>query len=272
MRYFSFKLGEPFERRQTSVPPGSEKKKRYGPTIPCRDDGEVYVRSRLTSSTELYMAGKKGAKGLHQQKQLKSEIEAEMNNIGYRRQHRDTRFIKRSFIESLFSENNPPKLRNSLRADIAANKSDDPQSHIDVTHLEKKVRGTAAKLYCVLLLLDQSQLIVVLLHANPPITDDIFDKMHGDFGPYCSLEFLQNCPDLHHIAEDVFKHQWCIPPIFQPEAHGKYEAAWDLRFPFLTEPKRIGGGSFGEVFEVQVADEHLEAEDHIPVGSWHLVR
>ncbi|KAF2465668.1 uncharacterized protein BDR25DRAFT_345891 [Lindgomyces ingoldianus] len=210
------------------------------------------------------MARKKGAKGLNQQKQLKDEIEAEMNNISYQRQHRDTRFVKRSFIESLFSENSPPKLRNSLRADIAASKDDDALSHIDVTNLEKFVSGRAAKLYCVLLLLDRSQLIVALSHANPPITDDIFDKMHGDFGPYCSLEFLQNCPDLHHIAEDVFKHQWCIPPIFRPEAHGKYEAAWDLRFPFLTEPKRIGGGSFGEVFKVQVADEHLDAEGYIP--------
>jgi hypothetical protein len=215
------------------------------------------------------MAGKRNTKGSRQQKRLKDEIKAEMNKVSYTRTHRDTCFVSHDSIEALFNKVNPPMLRNSLRADIEASESNEVQSRMDVKRLESYVRDKATKLYCVLLLLDKSQLIVAILHAKPPITDDIFNTMDGDFGPYCSLEYLRSTPSLCNIAEGVFEQQWCIPPVFNPGAHMKYKAEWNFRFPFTNEPERIGQGSFGKVFKVQIAAKHLDAEGHIPVSSCH---
>ena len=193
---------------------------------------------------------------------LKAEIEEEMKCSGYERSYRNARFVSLDFLADLFKSTSP-KLRLSLLKDFETLKQGLglQTERIKIEKLESYVRKEASKLYAILLLVGHSQRIVQLYNEDHPVTDRIFERGENSSDvSYCSLGYLEETPHLRDIADEVFKNQWCIPPILCRGIDQKFPID-AFRFPFPSMPQPIGQGGWGQVFKVKVAEGHLEAGD-----------
>ena len=195
---------------------------------------------------------------------LKEEIERGINSSNYVRTYRQAKFVSLDFIADLFKSANPPKLQLSIQADLEFLTVERPGLQIKDIKTDKLVdyvRKEASKLYAVLLLAGQSHRIVQLYNNDHRVTDRIFEKGEDSSDvPYCSLEYLQAMPQLSDVADVIFEKQWCFPPVLRREIHQKFPVVL-FRFPFQSEPHPIGGGAWGQVYKVKVAEGHLEAND-----------
>jgi hypothetical protein len=123
------------------------------------------------------------------------------------------------------------------------------------------------KLYAILILMDESKLILDVLDVGPePMGDaslprpqgqaqmDIYDL--GSEHPY-ELKALQRIEAFSKCADALYREQWKIPPRLKAETHYDFPAEHFV-FPFVSKPKVIGHGSYGQVYEVEIARGHLE--------------
>lgn len=198
---------------------------------------------------------------------LKKEIERKMEI--YEREHRVNKFISLVELRKIFSE---PNLRTSLRHYVEKLRKDGEEAanRVEISILVAYVRESATKLYGVLLLIERPELIVKLHATRPPVTDKIFEcKDTEGNGLYCPRKELEESEILRDVAEQVFKEQWRIPPVFRRDAHFKYgtHCFKDIQFPFPKEPRGIGHGSFGTVYKVQIAGGHLIADNYSEVSA-----
>lgn len=194
---------------------------------------------------------------------LKREIERELKRERYYRAHRETGFVSLGFIHTLFAIGNPSNLRLSLQDDLILlqrSESDIPIQSLSIERLETFVRGSAPKLYALLLLMGQSVRMISIFLDDYPISDKIFGPHDTDNVSFCSLDFLESNVYLKDIARDIFEKQWCIPPVLSQSQTSHFPIRY-FRFPFLSEPVMIGQGSGSIVNRVTVANEHLEADD-----------
>lgn len=204
---------------------------------------------------------------------LKSELEEEEDRCAY--VHGQSKFISLGFITDLFKPGDRSKLRLSLENDLRTIASQGDEWQVEglmvqrlvkdwqigddkIDDLEEYVRTQASKLYAILLLLGQSQVILPLYKRDHPITDSIFDQsdIEGDEA-YCLLEWLHTQEQLKRFASKFYETQWRIPPRLGRFPVPKFPSTY-FRFPYLGKVENIGQGINGEVLKVKVAKGHLE--------------
>ncbi|KAF1841329.1 uncharacterized protein K460DRAFT_408803 [Cucurbitaria berberidis CBS 394.84] len=198
---------------------------------------------------------------------LKRELEdemgrykKEMQRIDYQRKYRTAEYISLDFIADLYRTNQPSKLRLSLESDLERLTKDGREElvkSIKLPKLEEWVQTRACKLYAILLLVNQSQVILSLYKRDHPVTDDIFEELSEGDKPYCSLEQLKASKDLCDFADDFFQTQWYIPPVLRRDREPQFPVT-SFRFPFIGKPDPVGHGGYAQVYKVRVAHGHLK--------------
>jgi serine/threonine protein kinase len=201
---------------------------------------------------------------------LKMELEEEEERSGPGR----IKFISLNFIADLYRQRNPSKLTLSLENDLRTIAREGEEWWVEdlkieriakdwqirgikIEELEEYVRTQASKLYALLLLLHQSQVIIPLYKQEHRVTDSIFDQsdVEGD-EPYCLMEFLQTHNQLSRFAVKFFEAQWRIPSRLCRDTVPTFPPA-TFHFPYVGELESIARGAYGEVFKVKVAVGHL---------------
>jgi hypothetical protein len=169
-----------------------------------------------------------------------------------------TGIISLGFIKQLFEQ--PDILKRSLGADLE--KCREPAcvvDHVDIGELEKYVRTQAPKLYAVLQLAGEPQVIVRLYICNGdhPVTDAVFEQSESKSdNPYCSLTYLEGQAEMKCHAAAIYKYHWYIPPKLRHGTDPTYLVD-SFRFPFSKAPIPIGSGAQGQVFRARIAPLHL---------------
>jgi hypothetical protein len=128
------------------------------------------------------------------------------------------------------------------------------------TELAHLIKEQGSKLYTILILLGKSDRIRSLMVAGkPPINDSLLFRSpgRGHASLPCSLEDLQGIPELSDIANEFYKKQWIVPPSLLSDETRVFDAQ-HFRFPFASSPRRLGRGSYGEVFAVELPKGYLE--------------
>jgi hypothetical protein len=193
---------------------------------------------------------------------LREDIERELNRPTYHRQHREVSFISLAFISDLYNLGTPTKLQASLHNDIASverDGSDLSTDGIKIAELKEFVLKSAPKLYALLILIGQSQRIIQIFLEPHPTTDDMFEKQNAHDLHYCSVEYLETKAHFVGIADALAQKQWLIPPILYRDATPKFPKH-SFRFPFELDLGEEGGGSFGQVYRVKIANGHLKTD------------
>ncbi|KAH6642482.1 hypothetical protein C7974DRAFT_103107 [Boeremia exigua] len=196
---------------------------------------------------------------------LKWELKQELDRSGYGNTKRDAKFISMGFITRLFSLSKPSKLKKSLEKDWEAvrNMGDENRfPNFTLEQLEEDVRSRTPKLYTILQLIDQPQLIIPLLYGETPVTDSIWEghRTHREDLPYCTKDYLRSVKYLSEYAEEIYEKQWYVPPVLRSNACEIFPVG-HFRFPFAEDPVTIGEGGYGEVYKVKIAPGHLKLEE-----------
>jgi hypothetical protein len=204
-------------------------------------------------------------KGATPSTDLKGQLEQELDRSGYGNNKRDAKFISMGFITRLFSLSNPSQLKKRLEKDWETVRNMGDEAHLPnctLEDLEERVRSQAPKLYAILQLIDQPQLIILLLYQEIPITDSIWEghRTHREDVPYCTKEYLSSVKHLSKHAEKIYEKQWYIPPVLRSNACEIFPVG-HFRFPFAEDPVKIGEGGYGDVYKVKVAPGHLKLEE-----------
>jgi hypothetical protein len=212
------------------------------------------------------------------------DLKEELEEGEKRFSHGSLNFIPLNFIANLFKAGDHSKLRLSLEHDLQtiSTEGDDWQvegltvkRNIDdwklgdnsIDELEEYVRTQASKLYAVLLLIQQSQVIIPLYKQEHRVADIIFEKSksEGDEA-YCLLEWLKTQEHLKRLADNFYDAQWRIPPRLSGDTVPTFPATF-FRFPYLGRCDSIAGGAGGVVYKVKVAKGHLKVDGYIEVGK-----
>lgn len=139
-------------------------------------------------------------------------------------------------------------------------KIENKDATLNTIDLRARIREEAPKLFAILALIGQPDLIVDFFNKTPPFNDSrLFNEEQELRGAYCLLEELEAIIGIQNIAKQVFELQWCftkrltddITPVFPPE---------HFRFPFQSKPRHQGNGSYGSVFSVTIAERCLDAD------------
>jgi len=193
---------------------------------------------------------------------LKGELVQELDRSYYGNNKRDAKFISMGFITRLFS---PSKLKKSLEKDRETMRTMGDGARLPnctLEELEEHVRSRAPKLYAILQLIDQPQLIIPLLYQETPITDSIWERhrTHREDLPYCTKDYLRSVRYLSKYAEEIYEKQWYVPPVLRSNACEVFPVG-HFRFPFAEEPVKIAEGGYGDVYKIKVAPGHLKLEE-----------
>jgi hypothetical protein len=220
------------------------------------------------------MAGRKSQKRRAAKKSANARLreDIELNRQNYSRPNREVSFISLSFLSDLYASGTPTKLRASLLDDMAGVEHDASVLSTNDRAIEQLIRfvsQSAGKLYALLILIGQSQRIIQIFREQHPATDQIFEQQNPHDLHYCSVEYLSTKRYFDGIAELLAEKQWLIPPILRRDTTPKFPKH-SFRFPFEFGFGNEGGGSFGEVYRVKVADGHLKADkpNHVQVSGW----
>jgi hypothetical protein len=210
---------------------------------------------------------------------LKKEMEEKMeqyftemaksNSLRTYRKER-TPIISIDVIRDLFNTGEPSKLKLSLEADMDTFRTPDDEWQIKdmkIADLEVYVQTQACRLYAVLQLSGQPQLIIKLYKEEHRVTDKIFQKGESKNAlPYCSRDYLFRQPVLRTHADEIFKCQWYIPPILGEDSVPTFPPE-HFRFPFITKGDFIDKGGFANVFKLHIAPGHLECKSYDKVSD-----
>jgi hypothetical protein len=202
---------------------------------------------------------------------LKEDLERALDRPSYHRQTREVSFISLSFISDLYTSGTPTKLQASLHDDVASverDGSDLSTNGIKIAELKNFVLKSAPKLYALLILVGESQRIIKIFLEPHPTTDHIFEKQNAHDLHYCSVEYLETKAHFDGIAHALAQKQWLIPPVLCRDVTPKFPKH-SFRFPFEFDLGEEGGGSFGQVYRVKVANGHLKTDkpSHVRVSK-----
>ncbi|KAH8725182.1 kinase-like domain-containing protein [Phaeosphaeriaceae sp. PMI808] len=167
-------------------------------------------------------------------------------------------FLTEKFVGELFTVDNI-KAR-LLKRDVDTRL----HNHYDIAQLASTIKDEGTKLYAILILLEQSHRISPLLKGSPLINDNsLFGaRQTGIASSTCSLDKLKGFASLKDIADEFYEKQWIFPPSLMGEVTFDFHAKY-FRFPFTSEPQKLGGGSYGEVFAVDLPRGYLDQHTSI---------
>ena len=129
----------------------------------------------------------------------------------------------------------------------------------EIRSLQTTISVSGSKMYGILVLLDKTELIEKLMSGEDPVTDE---RLFGGEGkrtkPYCEMKELNQIPGLCGIAKQFYDKQWVFPPTLSSEDDQLFPPE-SFVFPFHSYPVNIGQGSYGGIFEVEIAAECLKS-------------
>ncbi|KAH8626784.1 SPS1,serine threonine protein kinase [Alternaria alternata] len=119
-----------------------------------------------------------------------------------------------------------------------------------ITLYAQTIKLHQQKLYAILLLMDKSHCL--LSDKAKAVTDrSLFEIPEPGLASLpCPLATLEASPLFHDFAHSFYEKQFVFPPSLPASRTEVYPP--NFIFPFASRPKRIGGGSFGEVFRVEI--------------------
>lgn len=172
------------------------------------------------------------------EKELRNEIERsrQLNGLPQR-----GGFIRYNFLDDLFTLKS---LKKDLQTYFGHANSE------EVEHLATRILSSGKRLYAILTLLGESRRIEALLGESPIVGDSALFNVSSE--GHAALPLLQNISALSDISDSFHETQWVIPPNLSPEKHYSFPVLF-YRFPFESQPKHLGYGSFGTVYEAKIA-------------------
>lgn len=176
-------------------------------------------------------------------------------------------FIPEESLKDIFTTGS---LKQKLQADFNF------LSQRQVKDVTQRIQRCGKKLYALLILMDESKLILKLLDQAPPVDDGrlwglvrLDPEDPGSEPPY-AFKSLQQIDVLSGCADALYKQQWKIPPLLTAETHHSFPVEHFV-FPFASKPEKISNGSYGVIYGVEIAKGHLELpQGHHEVG--HVLR
>ncbi|CAI9637379.1 unnamed protein product [Alternaria burnsii] len=159
-------------------------------------------------------------------------------------------YISDDFVQQLFTTE---KLRRQVQPGTSTEFSQESRDLVEF------IKERARKIFAILVLIDQGDLISSL-HKSHPMVDDhlLFDNADGDASrPYCTIEKLQSIPQLCAVAEKVYEKQWVFPTVLLSTVHLDFDPRF-FKFPFRTPSTRISSGASGQVHRVVFEDGYLK--------------
>ena len=153
-------------------------------------------------------------------------------------------FVPNEFLDILLT---PRNIKKRLQTDFP---------RLEEMRLEqwtRTIHKSGMKLYAILILLDESRRIKDLFtRPKPPVVDDVL-LFQEDF---CTEKDLQKI-GLWDIKESFYRAQWIFPPLLTGKSLQKFDPT-SFIFPFTSKRKKVGHGSFGVVFKVEIAKGHMK--------------
>jgi len=165
------------------------------------------------------------------------------------------RFISDDFLQLLFT---PENLRQRLQ---------DFESVLSKrVQYEEFIKKRAKRVYAILILLDESSRILEFKEGG---VDDarLFGVSEDDFSKcFCTKEKLREIPQLEGLVDKFYEMQWVFPPTLSSTETLFFDAKF-FRFPFTTEPKWIGCGAIGHVYEVEIGPGYIKPSNYFQAVS-----
>lgn len=144
-----------------------------------------------------------------------------------------------------------PKIKALLEEDFPDRAEEDYERWAEVIH------NRLRKSYAILILADNTHLIEEFnLQSVEQDDHTLFRQPFLSREHYEEYSFPWN-PRNSILAKVLDENQWFIPPQLSSHVHQTFPAR-HFRFPFVNQPTRIGHGGFGNVFQVEIADGHIE--------------
>ena len=197
---------------------------------------------------------------------FKGRLEREMDEMQEKNSlKRRGRFIHEDYLRTLFISED---LKERLRVECDYGQFG-PFERKKLVNLEQMIRNKARKLYAILILLEESGRIRNLIERAFVTDDVIFTEPRKGFGAHCTRECLSHVDGLSDIANKFYETQWIFPPFLSADSHQHFPPTLFV-FPFTSKPSAISGGSYGTVYEIEIAKGYLEFPKECPVREIHI--
>ncbi|KAF2014997.1 kinase-like protein [Aaosphaeria arxii CBS 175.79] len=196
---------------------------------------------------------------------LKGRLQAHLDGLKKDKIGDRFRFIPRKLLRQLFTLENLTAYLKRYLPDVAEHKE-----------LASYIKDAAQQTFAILLLIDEPMRIHALKEEcskastaesgmkETGIDEVLFMGQNGGARSYCSKQKLEQNPQLGDIAEKFDATQYLFPPFLSTADTPEYDP---MRFVFPAEgpvKRRIGGGSFGVVWEMNIENDYIEYSEDDP--------
>jgi hypothetical protein len=157
-------------------------------------------------------------------------------------------FLTLNFIDELFTVE-------SIAQQLQQHEEGRRLSRKEIIQLAQSIKQNQQKLYAILLLMDKSH---HLISNNAKLFTDqrLFEIPEPGLASLpCRLEILETQSLFNGFASAFYEKQFVFPPSLPTSRTVFYHP--HFIFPFANERERVGNGSFGEVYKVEIPNGFL---------------